>query len=314
MNKLSAYILFLSLFLLAACDNGKKEFMTPNSNEPVLDVSLDEYSLNGNVIGKTATDISAIHDLLIVPLESELNKKRKIELEEALKNKQQSDEVVVAKLHVNENLSFDDFYKITATMGFVGYTTINYVIGENFKDVFNMKLPTRFSTCYCNYYIDKHMPFVRYKYGRSRSKLSLNEILSAGNDKRKYEIDCVKDYKALDLMLTFYASKDDTNYVVSMNEAALNENDSFHGYNFYSFNKLTNMWKFLADIRAKVESLNRNDSKEGCAQDQLQNQMKVFFEKDVLMKDIAPIIKGLNALGYSGDRIILYKSNGLHRI
>lgn len=79
----SAYILFFSLFLLAACDNGKKEFMTLNSNEPVLDVNLDEYSLNGNVIGKTATDISAIHDLLIVPLESELNQKRKIELEEA---------------------------------------------------------------------------------------------------------------------------------------------------------------------------------------------------------------------------------------
>jgi hypothetical protein len=89
MNKLSAYILFLSLFLLAACDIGKKDFMTPNSNEPVLDVSLDEYSLNGTVIGKTATDISALHDLLIVPLEGELNKKRKIELQDALKNKQQ---------------------------------------------------------------------------------------------------------------------------------------------------------------------------------------------------------------------------------
>lgn len=37
--------------------------------------------------------------------------------------------------------------------------------------------------------------------------------------------------------------------------------------------------------------------------------MKILFEKDVLMKDLAPIIKGLNALGYSGDRIILYKSN-----
>jgi hypothetical protein len=41
------------------------------------------FSPCGNVIGKTATDISAIHDLLIVPLESELNQKRKIELEEA---------------------------------------------------------------------------------------------------------------------------------------------------------------------------------------------------------------------------------------
>ena len=73
-----------SCFLpFSPCGNGKKEFVIPNSNEPVLDVNLDEYSLNGTVIGKTATDISAIHDLLIVPLESELNKKRKTELEEA---------------------------------------------------------------------------------------------------------------------------------------------------------------------------------------------------------------------------------------
>ena len=86
--------------------------------------------------------------------------------------------------------------------------------------------------------------------------------------------------------MTFYASKDDVKYVISMNENALSENSSFHGYDYHS----------------------------KCAQDLLESQMKILFEKDVLMKDIAPIIKGLNALGYSGDRIILYKSNGVHRI
>jgi len=311
MNKLSAYILFLSLFLFVACDSAKKEFMTPNSNEPVLDVSLDEYSLNGNVIGKTATDISAIHNLLIVPLESDLNKKRKIELEEALKNKQPSDEVVVARLHVDENLSFDDFYKITATMGFVGYMTINYVIGENFKDVFNVKLPTSSSPCYCTFFVHRHVPFLRYKYGRHRSKLLLNEILSARNDHRESEIECFKDYNALDLMLTFYRSKDDITYVVSLNEDALKENGSFHGYDYHSFDNLEDLWKFLADVRSREDAFNqKNPPKEiKCAQDLLESQMKILFEKDVLMKDLAPIIKGLNTLGYSGDRIILYKSN-----
>ena len=254
MNGLSAYILFLSLFLFVACDSAKKEFMTPNSNEPVLDVSLDEYSLNGTIIGKTATDISALHDLLIVPLERELNKKRKIELEDALKNKQQSDEVVVAKLHVNENLSFDDFYKITATMGFVGYTTINYVIGENYKDVFNVKLPTSSTNCICTFFIHRHVPFLRYKYGRYRSKLLLNEILNVKNDFRESEIECFKDYKALDMMLTFYGSKDDITYVVSLNENALSENSSFHGYDYHSFNNQEDLWKFLADVRSKEES------------------------------------------------------------
>ena len=105
--------------------------------------------------------------------------------------------------------------------------------------------------------------------------------------------------------MTFYASKDDVKYVISMNENALSENSSFHGYDYHSFNNQEDLWKFLADVRSKEIK---------CAQDLLESQMKILFEKDVLMKDIAPIIKGLNALGYSGDRIILYKSNGVHRI
>ena len=129
------------------------------------------------------------------------------------------------------------------------------------------------------------MPFLRYKYGRYRSKLLLNEILNVKNDFRESEIECFKDYKALDMMLTFYGSKDDITYVVSLNENALSEKSSFQ------FNQ-------------------KNPPKEiKCAQDLLESQMKILFEKDVLMKDLAPIIKGLNALGYSGDRIILYKSN-----
>jgi len=42
------------------------------------------------------------------------------------------------------------------------------------------------------------VPFLRYKYGRNRSKLLLNEFLSAKNDHRESEIECFKDYKALD--------------------------------------------------------------------------------------------------------------------
>jgi len=237
-----------------------------------------------------------------VPLERELNKKRKIELEDALKNKQQTDEVVVAKLHVNENLSFDDFYKITATMGFVGYTTINYVIGENYKDVFNVKLPTSSTNCICTFFIHRHVPFLRYKYGRYRSKLLLNEILNVKNDFRESEIECFKDYKALDMMLTFYGSKDGITYVVSLNENALSENSSFHGYDYHSFNNQEDLWKFLADVRSKEESFNqKNPPKEiKCAQDLLESPMKILFEKDVLMKDSAPTF--LNIPTYHIDK------------
>jgi len=175
-------------------------------------------------------------------------------------------------------------------MGFVGYTTINYVIGENYKDVFNVKLPTSSTNCICTFFIHRHVPFLRYKYGRYRSKLLLNEILNVKNDFRESEIECFKDYKALDMMLTFYGSKDGITYVVSLNENALRENSSFHGYDYHSFNNQEDLWKFLADVRSKEESFNqKNPPKEiKCAQDLLESPMKILFEKDVLMKDLAP--------------------------
>ena len=302
--------LFLSLFLLAACDSDKKTFMTPKLFEPVLDVSLDEYSVNGNVVGKTAADISANEDLLIEPLDNELQKVRKSELNEALKNNQPADEVVVAKLHVDGNLSFGDFFKIIATTGFSGYTSIQYVIGDNFKDVYNVQLPTSSRMCYCFAFIVRNVTFARYKYGRHRSKLLLNEILSADNHQREIEIDCFKDYNVLDLLLTFYDSKDDRTYVVSLNEGALKENPSFDGFTYYSFNSLADLWKFIADIRSKEERLNRDDCNkaekckgENCTWFVLGKQMTLAFPKNTLMKDIAPLINGLNTYGYNGDGI-----------
>lgn len=233
------------------------------------------------------------------------------EQEEALKNKQPIDECIKAKLHVDENLSFGDFYKIIATMFFEGFSTIDYVIGDNFKDVYDVKLPTCSSLSICFSFIVRHMPKLRYKFGRDRSKLSLNEILSADNDKRKYEIDCVKDYKALDLMLTFYASKDDKTYVLSLNEEALKENGSFDGFKFYSFNNLADLWKFIAEIQSKEKFLHKSEQNKQpkCAWNLVGNQMMLFFPKDVLMKDVAPLIKGLNAYGYNGEKINFMQVN-----
>lgn len=302
--------LFLSLLLLAACDSDKKAFMTPKLIEPVLDVSLDEYSVNGNVVGKTAADISANEDLLIESLDNELQKVRKSEQNEALKNNQPADEVVLAKLHVDDNLSFGDFFKIIATTGFTGYTSIQYVIGENFKDIYNVKLPTSSTPCYCFSFIVRNVTFARYKFGRHRSKLSLNEILSADNRQREIELDCFKDYNVLDLLLTFYDSKDERTYVISLNEGALKENPSFDGFTYYSFNNLADLWKFIADIRSKEERLNREDCNksekckgDNCTRFVLGKQMTLAFQKNALMKDLAPLIKGLNAYGYNGDGI-----------
>lgn len=86
MPKLFAYILFFSLFLLAACDSAKKEFETLKEGEILLDVNTEEYSLNGTVLGKTATDISVIDDVIDKPLYKELCDTRGKFLEEALGN------------------------------------------------------------------------------------------------------------------------------------------------------------------------------------------------------------------------------------
>ena len=122
MTRLSAYILLLSFFLLAAC-NGEKEFMTPKTGEVVLDINAEEFSLNGKVLGKTTTDISASDDLLIEPLDNELKRIRGLEQEEALKNGKPADEGT-AKIHLGEDVSYDVFYKSIATIGFDGYVSI----------------------------------------------------------------------------------------------------------------------------------------------------------------------------------------------
>jgi hypothetical protein len=143
MTRLFAYILFLSLFLLVACDSAKKEFMTPKQGEVVIDVNTEEYSLNGTVIGKTAFDIMLNVDLLIEPLDNELQEIRRVEQEEALRKGIPADESTNARLHIDENLSYDVFYKVIATIGFNGYVSIQYVIGSNFREPLDMNLPER---------------------------------------------------------------------------------------------------------------------------------------------------------------------------
>ncbi len=300
MTRISYCILFLSLFLLAACDSDKKVFMTPSPNIPVVNVNNEEYSVNGTVIGKTKTDISASEDLLIEPLEGELKTIYEVNAEDILKAGQSFDwETNTAKLHVDENLPFGDFFKITVTMGFVGYPNIKYAIGTDFKDIYKLKLPTRSTNCFCPSYI-RGLAFLRHKYMRHRQKLSVNEIIALGKG-GSYELECFEDYNALDLLLTFYREDKEIVYVASLNEGAFKETPSFDGFTFYSFNNLVDLWKFLGEICSRIEFQNE-DKSVNCSTDLLGDRVTLVFEKNVLMKDIAPLIKGLKDIGYD-DRI-----------
>lgn len=298
-NFFRAFLLFLSLLLLAACDSDRSMFMTPKPDEPVLDVNVDEYSLNGMVLGKTATDISAIDSLLIEPLYKEVCEVHAKYLEEALGT--QETILLKAKLHVDENLSYGDFYKSLVSMIYAGYDEISYVIGTNYKDALHFSFIHRdpmFESCAI---LLSRMRWFRLEYLRNRQKLSIGEILDMHTKDEKIEKECYEKYSSLDLLLSYYPKGDGNAYVVSLNETFFNNSRPFDGFNFYTFDNEADLWKFIEDIRSRVESQNKEQNKVlKLLVDILAgpNNIALAFEKDIPMKDIAPIIKKLNGYGY----------------
>ena len=297
-NFFRAFLLFLSLLLLAACDSDRSMFMTPKPDEPVLDVNVDEYSLNGTVLGKTATDISAIDSLPIEPIYKELRKTREHEQIEELKTQQVADRPGKIKLHVDENLSYGDFYKSLVSMIHAGYDEISYVIGSNYKDVFHFSSIHRdpiFSSC--GIFLFK-LRWYRLKNLRNRQKLSIGEILDMHTKDEKIEKECYEKYSSLDLLLSYYPKGDGNAYVVSLNETFFNESRPFDGFNFYTYDNEADLWKFIENLRLKVEPKIEDRQDRILALLDGRRKIELVFEKDIPMKDIAPIIKKLNGYGY----------------
>ena len=287
MTRLSSYILLLSLFLLAACDSAKKEFMTPKQGGIVIDVNNDEYSLNGTVIGKTATDISASKDLLIEPLDNELKEIRRIEQEEVLRKGIPADESN-ARLHIDENLSYDVFYKVMATMAFSGYVSIQYVIGSNFKEPLAIDLPERSQLSFSE---DHVAPF---NCSQARNRRAIGKLLERKHHKNiladeiaarrvkdtELLIECARRY--IDLSLTL-RSNEEFSYVVSLNETGL-----IDGSKFYTYQNLDDVWKLIENLRLRRELQDKED----------RDQVRMVLEKDMLIKNLVPVVKKLKALGY----------------
>ena len=295
-----AFLLFLSLLLLAACDSDKNAFMTPKPYEPVVDVGVDEYSLNGTVLGKTATDISAIDidSLLIEPLYKELRKTREHEQIEELKTKQVADRPGKIKMHVNDNLSYGDFYKSLSSTIYAGYVVISYAIGSNYKDVFHFSFIHRdpmFSSCgFFLFYLSRY----RLKHLHNREKLSIDKILDMHTKGEEIEKECYEKYSSLDLLLSFYPKYDGKTYVVSLNETFFNKSRPFDGFNFYTFDNEADLWKFIEDVRSKVELKNKDHRDRVLALLDGRKDINLVLKKDIPMKDVAPVIKKLNEYGY----------------
>ena len=298
MTRLSAYILFFSLFLLAACDSAKKEFETLKEGEILLDVNTEEYSLNGTAIGITFIDISADDDFYNKPIRTELCDAKARYQKYVRRNGLPLYDL--AKLHVDDNLSYGDFYKSLISMELCGYSELNIAVGSNYKDIFYLSIPS-VDYMWCDFVI-REMKEIRYKCLRYCQKLSFDEILKMGIKDRE----CVQNYEGLDLVLSFYSKGDGIAYVVSLNEAYFNKGSRFDGFNFYTFNNDADLWRFIENVRLRVER--QTEKKSEMKQDTVlsllvdsvngSNKITLVFEKDVLMKDIVPIIKKLNTYGY----------------
>ena len=262
MTRFSIYILLVSLFLFVACGNAEKDFMTPKQGEIVIDVNNDEYSLNGNVIGKTITDISNSDDLLILPLDNQLKAMRRAYQKEALRKGISADESN-ARLHVDENLSYDVFYKVMTSMGISGYLTFQYVIGSNFREPLDMKLPERCSplssgvnSCTCQ---------------RAKLRKQNSELLK----------ECAR--KFIELFLAIKPNGNGVSYLVGLNESGL-----IDGQKIYTYENIDDVWKLIEDIRLRRELQEKED----------RDQIVVVLERNILVKNLVPVVKKLKIFGY----------------
>ena len=289
MTRFINYLLCLLLLLLVACSNAEKEFMTPKQGEVVLDVSADAYSLNGTVIGKTVADISNNDDLLIEPLNNELQKIRLAEREEALRTGIPRDEFSKAKIRIDENISYVTFYKFIATTMFNGYDPIQYVIGSNFSEPHVMAVLEDMSSTFSGERVN------RFTCRQAKLGLQMAELSEKISHKRKSNdeiwdsrikdtellIKCAQKYMDLSLAVRF--NGDAFYYQLGLNESGL-----IDGKKIDTYENLDDVWKIIEDIRLRREFQEKND----------RNQILVIFERDMPVKNIAPVLKKLEALGY----------------
>ena len=263
--------------------------MTPKPGEIVVDVNVNEYSLNGTVIGKTVADISNNDDLLIEQLNNELQKIRLAEREEALRTGIPRDEFSKAKIRIDENISYVTFYKFMATTMFNGYDPIQYVIGSNFSEPHVMAVLEDMSSTFSGERVN------RFTCRQAKLRLQMAELSEKISHKRKSNdeiwdsrikdtellIKCAQKYMDLSLAIRF--NGDAFYYQLGLNESGL-----IDGKKIDTYENIDDVWKIIEDIRLRREFQEKND----------RNQILVILERDMPVKNLAPVLKKLEALGY----------------
>ena len=115
---------------------------------------------------------------------------------------------------------------------------------------------------------------------RLHKKISAEEIAARRVKDTELLIECARRY--IDLSLTL-RSNEEFSYVVSLNETGL-----IGGGKFYTYQNLDDLWKLIEDLRLRHELQDKED----------RNKILVVLEKDMLIKNLVPVVKKLKALGY----------------
>ena len=87
----------------------------------------------------------------------------------------------------------------------------------------------------------------------------------------------------MDLSLAVRFNRDAFYYQLGLNESGL-----IDGKKIDTYENIDDVWKIIKDIRFRREFQEKND----------RNQILVVFERDMPVKNIAPIVKKLDAFGY----------------
>jgi len=266
--------LFAFLFLLVAC-NEEKEFMTPKQGEVVLDVGVDVYSLNGKVLGKTATDFSD-DDVLVDSFNIELKKMRENLGDEVLqmlttendpvKRTQIRNDYPLVKIHYDSNVPYDVFYKSYMTVLF-NFDSYQLAFGSNYKEICWLHEPHERTCLLYSFWCEQlnNAKLSDVLFGTNRFPKTLANLDIGGDD-----------LQLCAALLSLALGKKDGNlvYVVSSNETGRTD-----GFRIDVFKEEKCLWEFIE----KKTSY---------------SHLTLRVQDDILVKDFAPVIKKLNSYGY----------------
>jgi hypothetical protein len=115
----------------------------------------------------------------------------------------------------------------------------------------------------------------------SHKRIITDEILDRRIKDTELLVKCAQ--KFIDFSLTIRSNGDCLSYVVSLNESGL-----IDGEKLYTYENIDDVWKFIEDIRLRREL----QDKEDC------DQIFVVLERNMMVKNLAPVAKKLKTLGY----------------